>query len=82
MTTDRERRNTIHDWLDRIFQELGPGEDPFSVGVGIECGDEWLLFSIVDGDTAVRRAVLTDPEAVRRAFDAGTADLASGDVTT
>ena len=71
-------RDTMHDWLDRIFEELDPGEDPFSLGVGVSCGKERLLFSIADGESAVRKAVLTDAEAVARAFDTGSVDV--GDV--
>ena len=72
-------RDTMHDWLDRIFEELDPGEDPFSLGVGVSCGKERLLFSIADGESAVRKAVLTDAKAVARAFDTGSVDV--GDVT-
>ena len=71
-------RDTMHDWLDRIFEELDPGEDPFSLGVGVSCGKERLLFSIAYGESAVRKAVLTDAKAVARPFDTGSVDV--GDV--
>ena len=78
--TDARRRDILHDWLDGILSELGPGENPFSLGLGVSCGRERLLCYVVDGDTAVRKAVLTDGAAVAAAFTAGSVDVASEDV--
>ena len=73
-------RDTMHDWLDRIFEELDPGERPFSLGVGVSCGKERLLFSIADGESAVSKVVLTDAKAVAAAFAAGSVVVRSGEV--
>ena len=80
MSTDSDRRDELHNALDGLISELGPGEYPFGLGVSVSCGDERLVYGWVNGE--IRKAVLTDPHAVADAFDAGSLDLASGDVTT
>jgi hypothetical protein len=83
MSTDpRRRRAELHDALDRVLAELSPDEWPFGLGVSVACGKERLICSWVDGATAIRKDVLTDPDAVRRAFDTGSVNVTSGDVTS
>lgn len=73
-------RDTMHDWLDRIFEEADPDQDPYALGVAFACGKEAMLISIADGEGEVRKAVLTDEARVAAAFTAGSVDASSGDV--
>jgi hypothetical protein len=81
MTAASDRRDELHDALDRMISELDPGADITGLGISAACGTERLLYSWVAGAGEIRTDLLTDPGAVERAFAAGSVNMASGDVT-
>jgi hypothetical protein len=82
VSTTASDRDELHNALDGLLRELGPGEKFSGLGISVACGTERLLYSWVPGAAKNRKDVLTDPDAVRNAFLAGTLNLTSEDVPT